>query len=102
MSAAKTKGFRCPLCGCTEWGSAYNFDGPGDVPAGPHKSGLDSGARSVDFRGTFTRMCHGYVLATDGRGGYQGCSYRWNSRDDAAHDIEPPSPTPAVGWAAPR
>ena len=80
--------FKCPVCGCTEWGSSYNFDGPGDTPADPKVAGLDRGGRSVRFEGTFTRMCHGYV--PDDGDYYKSCGYRWNSRDDAKHGIGRP------------
>jgi len=92
--------FKCPACGCPNWGSSYNFDGPGDTPLDPKATGLDQGGRSVKFEGTFTRMCHGYIPAPEG--GHRSCSYRWNSRDDAKHGIELPSRTPAVGHVPPR
>jgi hypothetical protein len=93
--------FKCPRCGCSEWGSSYNFDGPGDTPVDPKATGLDQGGRSVRFEGTFTRMCHGYVHAPDGDG-YKSCGYRWNSKDDAKHGIEPPSQSNVHGWAPPK
>lgn len=92
--------FKCPKCGSTTWGSSYNFDGVGDIPVRLDATGLDSGGRSVEFRGTFTRMCHGYVLAPDGS--YVPCSYQWNSRDDARHGIEPPSQKTVHGWTPPK
>jgi hypothetical protein len=95
----KPSSFKCPTCGCTEWGSFYNFDGPGDMPINPKATGLDSGGRSVEFKGTFTRMCHGYISLTSG---YRACAYTWNSRDDLAHGILPPSSIPLVGWSPPR
>ena len=76
--------FTCPKCGSHEWGSAYNFDGLGDIA--PHLPGLDSGARSTRYEGTFTRSCHGH-----------GCNYQWNSRDDLANGIEQPQGSIVVG-----
>ena len=87
--------FVCPTCGCAEWGSSYNFDGPGDTPNDPKAAGLDLGGRSAKYEGTFTRMCHGYI-STPG-GGRRSCGYRWNSRDDTKNGIAPPSQATVVG-----
>jgi hypothetical protein len=92
--------FKCPRCGCTEWGSSYNFDGPDDTPVNQNANGLDQGGRSVAFEGTLTRMCHGYVATPDGD--YKSCGYRWNSRDDAKNGIEPPSQRTVHGWVPPK
>jgi len=79
--------FVCPVCGSREWGSAYNFDGPGDDPrdaqAGPGL-GVSPRTKQSRFEGTFTRLCHGRI-------GNQSCRYTWNSRDDAKHGIPTPS-----------
>jgi hypothetical protein len=99
-SGTSQSGFKCPRCGCTEWGSYYNFDGPGDTPIDPKATGLDQGGRSTDYKGTLTRMCHGYVPAPGG--GYRSCSYKWNSRDDLANGIEPLPPATATGYAPPK
>ena len=93
-------GFKCPVCGCTHWGSSYNFDGPGDTPIDPNAKGLDPGGMSTEYLGTSTRYCHGYVPAPGG--GHRACTYRWNSRDDAVNGIEPlPSQETVVGQAPP-
>lgn len=96
----KPASFKCPRCGSTEWGSSYNFDGPGDTPTDPTARGLDSGGRSTRFEGTLTRHCHGYVQAPDGSA--RSCTFRWNSRDDAAHGVAPPPQTPVTGRAITR
>ena len=92
--------FKCPTCGCTNWGSSYNFDGPGDTPINAKAPGLDQGGRSARFEGTFTRHCYGYVPAPEG--GYKSCGYQWNSRDDAKNGIEPPSQKTVHGWVPPK
>lgn len=76
----KRSNFTCPVCGSHEWGSGYNFDGPGDSPLDP---GLFGSGKTTDYRGTWTRICHGRI-------GHQACTYSWNSRDDLAHGIPPP------------
>lgn len=80
--------FTCPRCGSHQWGSAYNFDGPGDTPPDPRLWGLDQGQRSTRFEGTWTRFCHGYNYD-------HACKFSWHQRDDLKYGV-PPNPTQTV------
>jgi hypothetical protein len=83
MTAQRSK-FVCPVCGSEEWGSSYNFDGPGDTPNDPARlREVDKGGRTTTYGGTWTRHCHGRIEG-------QCCRYTWSSRDDAKHGVPPP------------
>jgi hypothetical protein len=86
----RARQFTCPLCGSHNWGSSYNFDGPGETPpvdCGPGRPPLsptsifNKQAVTNGYTGTWTRHCHGPGA----------CKYQWNSRDDVKHGILPPS-----------
>jgi hypothetical protein len=87
--------FVCPRCGGTEWGSGYNFDGPGERAP---RHFTDPGVANGRYDGTYTRLCHGGVVLDPAKPFVRsaGCGYAWNSKDDAAHGI-PPVPPMVVG-----